>query len=83
MNITKKKLTNIMNQYWNISNSLDSDDVENVFHFISDVLIAEAQTAETRGTESAEYIGNCKTAATMVSNLFWDIISKLEDETND
>lgn len=81
MYIPKTKLKKIMSKYpANISEYFDSDDVQNVFDFIADVLKAEADEMISNHPEEEDWIDHLLYAKLVMNNLFYDIIDKLEEE---
>ena len=81
MYIPKTKLKKIMSKYpQNISEYFDSDDVQNVFDFIADVLKAEADEMISTHPEEEDWIDHLLYAKLVMNNLFYDIIDKLEED---
>lgn len=83
MDITKKELKRILWKYYTIADRFDSDEVENVFFCIADILKAEAEATAKKEPYAVKYIRDCENAAVVVNDLFYDIIDKLESETDD
>ena len=83
MNITKKELKRILWKYYTIADRFDSDEVENVFFCIADILKAEAEATAKKEPYAVKFIRDCENASSLIHGLFYDILDKLDGETDD
>ena len=80
MDITKKELKRILWKYYTIADRFDSDEVENVFFCIADILKAEAEATQKKESYAVKYIRDCENAAVLIHDLFYDILDKLDGD---